>query len=212
QDAYGNLGVMARAALAIAARWVEPTRFLVPLASGLDPTLAVKALEEAGWTVPSVPEEAPGAGYWLAPKGGGPARLWMNTGLFGPMLRACQLAVGLAGTANEQAAGLGKPVVAFPGPGFQATPAFLRDQKRLLGEALEVTGPEPQAVAEAVFGILSDSERYRRMAEAGWAVMGRPGAARRMARQILTRLTGGEGPFHLLHDARSNRAEGGDRG
>lgn len=62
QDAYGNLTVMARAALAMAARWAGPTRFLVPLASGLDPKLAVKALEDAGWRAPADAAEAPEIG------------------------------------------------------------------------------------------------------------------------------------------------------
>lgn len=214
QDAYGNLAVMAQAAHAIAARWDGPTRFLVPLASGLDQTRAVRALEEAGWQPPSPAEEVPGAGVWLAPREGGTARLWMAAGVFGPMLRACRLAVGLAGTANEQAVGLGKPVVAFPGPGFQATLAFLQDQKRLLGEAVEVADPEPQAVAEAVCQILSDPDRYHRMAEAGQAVMGRPGATQRMARQILDGLAGGEGPFHVLEReaGQGGTGEGGDQG
>ncbi len=36
--------------------------------------------------------------------------------------------IGLSGTANEQAAGLGKPVVTFVGPGSQFTPYLLRNK------------------------------------------------------------------------------------
>ncbi|MFO7253991.1 MAG: lipid-A-disaccharide synthase-related protein [Bacillota bacterium] len=209
QDAYGNLTVMARAARAIARRWSEPTRFLVPLASGLDEAQAVQALAAAGWEPAPAAEASPG-GVWLAPREGGSARLWLASGRFGPMVRACRLAVGLAGTANEQAAGLGKPVVAFPGPGFQATLTFLRDQQRLLGEAVALTEPDPEAVAREVCQILTDPHRYRRMAEAGQAVMGQPGAAGRMARQILAALTGGEGPFRAVEEAPGG-PEGGAR-
>src|SRR5690606_21491486 len=113
----------------------------------------------------------------------------------GAILRECHLVVGLAGTANEQAAGLGKPVVAFPGPGFQATETFLTDQRRLLGEAVSVAPPQPQEGAREVCRIASDPDRYRRMSEAGKAAMGRAGAAERMAAQIVNALRGGEGPF-----------------
>src|SRR5690606_8963977 len=134
----------------------------------------------------------------------------LASGRFGPMVRACRLAVGLAGTANEQAAGLGKPVVAFPGPGFQATLTFLRDQQRLLGEADALTEPDPEAVARQVCQILTDPRRYRGMAEAGRAVMAEPGAAGRMARQILAALAGGEGHCRAVEEAPGGR-EGGAR-
>src|SRR5690606_8558906 len=186
----------ARAARAIARRWSEPTRFLVPLASGLDEAQAVQALAAAGWEPAPAAEASPG-GVWLAPREGGSARLWLASGRFRPMVRACRL-------------GLGKPVVAFPGPGFQATLTFLRDQQRLLGEAVALTEPDPEAVAREVCQILTDPHRYRRMAEAGRAVMGQPGAAGRMARQILAALTGGEGPFRAVEEAPGG-PEGGAR-
>ncbi|BAS28887.1 hypothetical protein LIP_3058 [Limnochorda pilosa] len=204
-DAYDNLAVMGRVAMAVAACWPGPARFLVPLAAGLDPVRAQDALASGGWRAAGgPPQEGPGAapaaeagGRWFetgSAARGGPL-LWMGQGLFGSVLHGCHLVVGLAGTANEQAAGLGKPVVTFPGPGIQATEAFLADQRRLLGEAVVVAPPDPDAVAREICRIASDPAAYRRMSEAGRAVMGRAGAAGRMAGQIVAAFGGGEGPF-----------------
>lgn len=125
-------------------------------------------------------------------------RLRLTRGVFGDVLQAADVVVGLAGTANEQAAGLGKPVVAFPGPGVQFGPRFLRAQKRLLGDALAVVAPDPEAVAAEVRLILQDEARRARMAAIGRERMGPPGAAARMAAAIariwdLDRSKDGEG-------------------
>ncbi|HHV93740.1 MAG TPA: hypothetical protein GXX47_04280 [Firmicutes bacterium] len=112
------------------------------------------------------------------------ACLLLAQGRFGDILAASRVVLGLAGTANEQAAGLGKPVVAFPGPGSQFTKRFLAAQKRLLGDALEAAeGPIP--AGQAVLSILADEEKYRRMAACGRRRMGEPGGAERMAAEIL---------------------------
>lgn len=113
----------------------------------------------------------------------------LTKGRFGDVLAAADIVVGLAGTANEQAAGLGKPVVTFPGDGPQFTPKFARAQKRLLGDAVRLVEPyDPSAVAAAVQEILSCSETARRMGEAGMARMGGPGASRKIAEFLLCSL------------------------
>ena len=66
-----------------------------------------------------------------------PVRFWPAE-RFGEALNVCQVAVGLAGTANEQCVAHGVPVIAFPGPAGvqQYTYAFGEAQQRLLGPAL----------------------------------------------------------------------------
>lgn len=99
------------------------------------------------------------------------------------VLRA-QVVVGMAGTAHEQAAGLGKPVVAYPGGGVQFTARFLHLQARLLGDAVvPVRGPE-----EAVWWVqrlLDDPQERRRRGQVGRQRMGPPGASSRMADRLL---------------------------
>jgi len=103
---------------------------------------------------------------------------------FGAALEAATIAVGLAGTANEQTAGLGKPVVAFPGPGVQYTRRFMALQRRLLGDALVVTESGAEA-AVAVLRLLKDPGERKRRGQTGRQRMGSGGAVERIAQEIL---------------------------
>ena len=118
----------------------------------------------------------------------GTARLAF-TRTFAPAVRRADVVVGLAGTANEQAAGLGKPVVAFPGPGPQFTARFLSLQRRLLGEAIVAASGVDQA-AEAVLHLLASPQERARRGQAGRERMGAPGAAARIAAEIQGLLAG----------------------
>lgn len=111
-------------------------------------------------------------------------------GRFGDVLNVADIVIGLAGTGNEQAAGLGKPVVTFVGRGTQFTRKFAHDQKKLLGEAVALTDGGPQAVARETVDILNNEMRYKTMAAAGRERMGEPGAAREMAGDVVRFLTG----------------------
>lgn len=174
EDAYVNLQHVARSLVHMERACVG----LVPLAPGLALERAAAVLRADGWPVPS--SLRPGTLRFVRDG----VELVLLEGAFGDVLSAAEVVVGLAGTANEQAAGLGKPVVVFPGPGVQFGGRFLRAQKRLLGDAVAVVEPDPRAVAEQVRRILDDAELRQRMAAAGKERMGPPGASRRMARAI----------------------------
>jgi uncharacterized protein (TIGR03492 family) len=103
---------------------------------------------------------------------------------FADAARRATAVIGMAGTASEQAAGLGKPIVAFPGAGPQFTRAFLALQSRLLGDALIPT-ETPEAGAEAVLRLLADPRERARRGAAGRARMGPPGAAEAMAARLM---------------------------
>lgn len=152
-DAPENAAALARAAGAIAAA-VPGVRFLLVLA-------------------PTVPEEAVRARLGAAPA------IHVTTAFADAVERAA-LVMGFAGTAHEQAAGLGRPVVAFPSRGPQFSPPFLTAQARLLGDALVATRNWQEAAAAAVRLLRDPAERLRRGA-AGREVMGPPGAAARIA-------------------------------
>jgi uncharacterized protein (TIGR03492 family) len=55
---------------------------------------------------------------------------------FGATLQAADLVLAMAGTATEQAVGLGKPVVQLEGAGPQFTAGFAEAQRRLLGSGV----------------------------------------------------------------------------
>ncbi|WP_281255879.1 lipid-A-disaccharide synthase-related protein [Deinococcus hopiensis] len=108
--------------------------------------------------------------------GGEGTRAALLRGAFGTVARAADVAVGTAGTANEQLAGLGVPVVAFATGGPQFTPGFARRQARLLGEALSVVPARPDAVAAEVRALLENGARRARAARAGLERIGPAGA------------------------------------
>ncbi len=172
-DAPGNAALLAHAAQAIGAE--EPgTRFLLALA----PTVAV---EDVLRHLPQAESQEGGAVV-------GGAHLVLTSAFADAVARA-SVVIGMAGTANEQAAGLGRPVVAFPGPGTQFTPAFLQMQHRLLGEALLPTRDWREAAA-AVVRLLRDPDERERRGAAGRARMGPPGGSQHIAESLLEMITG----------------------
>lgn len=111
--------------------------------------------------------------------------LVMAKGLFGEILSASTLVIGLSGTGNEQAAGMGKPIITFPGKGPQVTERFVREQKKLLGDALTITSRDPQDIANEVVSLLRDSVRREKMGQEGRRLMEGHGSCKRIAASIL---------------------------
>lgn len=67
---------------------------------------------------------------------------------FADILHACTVVIGMAGTAVEQAVGLGKPVIQIAGTGPQFTYRFAEAQQRLLGSAVRTVGTGPAGPGE----------------------------------------------------------------
>ncbi len=106
---------------------------------------------------------------------------------FADILHQCDLVLGMAGTAVEQAVGLGKPVVQIPGFGPQFTYAFAEAQMRLLGCSVTTIGQSPddadlipQAV-QKILTILSDVDYQTRCQNNGLERIGQPGGAMAIA-------------------------------
>jgi uncharacterized protein (TIGR03492 family) len=113
---------------------------------------------------------------------------------FADILHQCDLVVGMAGTAVEQAVGLGKPVVQIPGPGPQFTYLFAEAQMRLLGESVITVGTRPATsktlacAATKMDQMLDDAEFLRRCQVNGRERVGEPGGAAAIAHKILETL------------------------
>lgn len=183
-DAYVNLVDL----LQVAAELPSHVALLLSLAPSLDVAEVARVAAAQGWQVSELRNgEGARCGLRLA---SGEREIAAVQGRFGGILRRADVVVGLAGTGNEQAAGLGRPVVAFPGRGMQFTRRFAEAQKRLLGEAVSLVAREPKVVAQEVARLLEDPELYRRKAREGMRRMGPPGAGRRMAQDILAVMSG----------------------
>ncbi len=105
---------------------------------------------------------------------------------FGAALAACDLVIGLAGTANEQAVGLGKLVISFPTDDSKFAVKFLDAQERLLGKSLHaVYSREPKEISSKIIDVITNLGQYQLATTDGIKRMGDgPGAAERIAHII----------------------------
>jgi uncharacterized protein (TIGR03492 family) len=110
---------------------------------------------------------------------------------FADILSQCNLALGMAGTAVEQAVGLGKPVVQIPGDGPQFTYRFAEAQMRLLGIGVKTIKNNKfkpiicQEAAEEIINILEDELYQKKCIENGKKRVGNPGGSKQIAVEIL---------------------------
>ncbi len=106
---------------------------------------------------------------------------------FADILQQSDLVVGMAGTAIEQAVGLGKPVVQIPGRGPQFTYRFAEAQMRLLGHSVQTIGTQPAdpqtlvAAAQQIKRTLADSTYLQQCVQNGIERVGTPGGSAQMA-------------------------------
>lgn len=75
---------------------------------------------------------------------------------FHAIINHATVIIGLAGTANEQAAYLGKPVLCFPGFGPQSTAQRFQEQQLLMGENIHfVNSQNPDILIEKLSSLLT---------------------------------------------------------
>ena len=117
----------------------------------------------------------------------GELRATLALDALGEVLSRARVAIGLAGTANEQAVGAGVPVVTFATEGVQGE-SYLRMKMPFFGESAMRVKRDPVALADAVLRIAGDDALHARMAAAGRARMGAPGATAAIATDVLLHL------------------------
>jgi uncharacterized protein (TIGR03492 family) len=170
-DAYFSLPLMLKALELIEVPWI-------PLVAWAN--LPLEPLATPGWErVPTGAKE--GVTHRLIHRD---RVVYLAQGAFRSALLGAQLALSTSGSAAEQAAGYGVPLIGFPTPGPQFTPSFARAQAQLLGGALRLVPPRPEAIARALQAFLVDPEALAQAQEAGRAAMGPPGACERIAGEL----------------------------
>ena len=133
----------------------------------------------------------------------------LGWGQFAAILNRADLALASAGTASEQAVGLGKPVLQLCGRGPQFTATFAEAQRRLLGPGVSCATGKPgssavlQATAELAaqqLAALADPEagpRWRhQLAALGAERIGAPGGSAQIATAIMERIPASAGQNH----------------
>ena len=112
---------------------------------------------------------------------------------FADILHQCDLVAGMAGTAIEQAVGLGKPIIQIPGAGPQFTYTFAEAQMRLLGSSIQTIGNKPARAetitqaAQAIQRTLGDKEYLQQCRKNGLERIGGAGGGDAMARIFVDR-------------------------
>lgn len=114
----------------------------------------------------------------------GTLKLHLLSGVLGDLLASSTIAFGQAGTANEQAAGAGVPVVAYDPKGEKGLRWYRKRQKGLLGDAVRVVVQDPETIAQELQFLLSDSKECERRGAVGKERMGPAGGCARMAEAI----------------------------
>jgi uncharacterized protein (TIGR03492 family) len=205
-DDLGGRSLTTRAARPVVA--LLPGRRAYAVASLSRMLLAIERVPESLALVAWVGDVPPVAAGWSADGPGAPpvverwrrgaGEVWWVRGAFADVLASADAVLGTSGTAQEQAAGLGLPVVSFPLPPWY-TSEFLANQGRLLGGALRIVPGEPEALAAALREALADGPHARAARRDGPARMGPPGGAERIAADaahtLATRLGGRLGPL-----------------
>lgn len=181
EEAYNNAKLLLQAVQRLSPSY----SYAVALAGELDAYRFGQKVRYGGWTWQAADEDSKqeiglqGTLHWQE------RTVFLYKGRFADILHKADAVLGMAGTANEQAVGLGKPVITCAGEGPQFTAAFVTAQRKLLGESVLVTQSAPDALAEGVQRVFRDPELYERMAAVGTERMGETGAANRLARYCL---------------------------
>lgn len=188
EEAYDNLLQILKVVDEIE-RYGKSYNYITAISSNLLVENIIGIIKGTKWTykIPEKKEKLQGI-YLLLLSPGGKSTLKIIYHHFGDVLNQSDIFIGLAGTANEQAVGMGKPLVAFPGTGTQYTLSFARAQKLLLGNSMKLLSNSSKEIAGTVIDIIENKEKYKSMGNEGKNRMGRPGAVKRMADIIIKNL------------------------
>lgn len=185
-SAFLDMPVLAESAEILSEKLSGDVRFLAGIALSIDSRALARALSEKGWGFREGKTAAWGRYDFIEKKG---VSILLVRGAFGDVLRKSVLVIGQAGTGNEQAVGLGKPVVTFDTFEKKGMGWYRKRQKGLLGDSISVVKRDAESIAGEAFDILRDRSRYEAMAEIGKHRMGPPGGAAKIAASVLKRAT-----------------------
>ena len=153
--------------------------FLGAIAPGIGLAPLQQALTEQGWlpNTSPLPAESPAA-YIQAH-----SHLVLIPQGFQDCLSVSEIVIAMAGTATEQAVGLGKPVITLPGVGPQFTPRFAATQARLLGPSVYLVS-DPQDLSERMLHIQTQFHCKQQWLDNGQRRLGESGAGQRIAHSL----------------------------
>jgi uncharacterized protein (TIGR03492 family) len=99
----------------------------------------------------------------------------LATGVAGNLIEAADLVLSQAGTATQQALGMGKPVITFNRADNRKK--RMADEQALMGEARILVENDPAALSAATLKLLTNAEERARLGAIGRERLGPSGAA-----------------------------------
>ena len=176
-DAYSNIARMIK----IISRIKDiKIKFVLPFSENLSAEKLGGIVKDLGIRTSASSEKD---ALWKAELGKGVKFLAIK-GHFADTLKSSKAAIGMTGTGNEQAVGLGVPLILIE-EGSSASSSRLRFYEVLLeGSVLPLRGSD-EKIASGIRNLLLDNDRLKKMSEAGGKTIGEPGAAKRMAKEIM---------------------------
>lgn len=149
EEAYDNLGLI----LEVFDNMYRADHKLIGLIAS---TLDRKKIKVNGWEL---------SGDKLISKNGATALI--IEGKFGDVCIRSKLIIGLAGIANEQAVGFGRPVVCFPGKGAQTTLRRFQEIHKITGDSMFILKGKPKEIAGKILELLHSPKRLEEMGRLG---------------------------------------------
>jgi tetraacyldisaccharide 4'-kinase len=182
-DAPVNARDAVRRLRRIASLAARPVQAFIALAPSIEPADVIATLSGDGVS-PAPTGSATGVVASARIEG---VEVALVRGGFSAVLHAADVVLGQAGTGNEQAAGLGKPVIAAASPGesVQSVGWYRMRQQKLLGDALLVVPSDDETFARETVQLLGDAQRMAAMGAAGRERMGGVGASAVVAIAVL---------------------------
>ncbi len=168
-EAYENL----RRILLVVEQSEEDATFVCALPSCLSLDKIASMAEADGWAIEDEALRKDGRAVSMVYDG------------FADVIMRSQVIVGLAGSANEQAVGMGAPVISFAGTGAQTTIRRMKGQEKLLGESVKYIPDPPDGVVAELSFLLSNPEERARRGRIGMQRMGPPGGSEAIARYLI---------------------------
>lgn len=156
--------------------------FVIPLADSIALDKLAESARESGFSLHDYHEEDGLVGKLTRQE----MRILLLRRRFGDVINIAHLVVGQAGTGNEQAVGMGKPVISFDSDGNEKLGWYRLRQKGLLGDSLLIVPRNSKDLAKQTLKLLDDKETYRTMADIGRERMGPAGGAEKMADYIFS--------------------------
>ena len=191
-EAVRNFALMLRVLALLPEEWArsQPLRLRAALVAELDSSCVAKLAGPLGWRLEA-------SGRLVR----GPLVVELGWGQFGEILASAQLVLCMAGTAAEQAVGLGKPVLQLVGGGPQFTAGFAEAQRRLLGPGVRCapgssgSAATLAATAQLAHELLEQQVDHKQgpalrqsLAAIGLERIGAPGGSQALAAAIMAML------------------------